>query len=341
MQLITEFQLRERRHLRVNQLITQTTDKPSHSKPVTLINFIEVWRYQPLPNEVVDDGQAGSLRLEKAIRIDDGVPSQIERSTTEIAKGEQIAGSAWQQESPVILQGLSSAEIQIAAQEADVPITAMLAIPIYREFILVDVIVLGLAQGNGGIELWTRDDRDELGISGSCYRGLESFEFISRFVKFPKGAGLPGYSWKFGQPRIIDRPQTNPDFIRSFDRDPAHIERCIGLPIGREYGFPASVLLMLSDQSTPFANEMDVWHCASESPTEEHPSPKIRFQNSHSEVGSEEKQKWCQTICDQIAETRSTVLISQGNELPPQFELGIAMPIFDGQKIKDVFIMLL
>lgn len=217
----------------------------------------------------------------------------------------------------------------------------MLAIPVYREFILVDVIVFGLAQGNGGIELWTRDDRDELGISGSCYRGLESFEFISRFVKFPKGAGLPGYSWKFGQPKIIDRPQTNPDFIRSFDRDPAHIERCIGLPIGREYGFPASVLLMLSDQATPLANEMDVWHCESEAPSDDNPTPRIAFQNSHSEVGSEIKQEWCQTICDQMSQSRATVLIEKSDELPAaDFKLGIALPIFDGQQINDVFVMM-
>ena len=317
----------------------QITDKPS-SKRTALINFIEVWRYQPLPDEVQQDGQGGKLHLQTALRIENGVPVEVDRSTKQLDKGQQIAGSAWQQESPVILQGDSSAEIQTASQEASAPITTMLAIPVYREFILVDVIVFGLSEGNGGIELWTRDDRDELGISGSCYRGLESFEFISRFVKFPKGAGLPGYSWKFGQPRIIDRPQTNPDFIRSFDRDPAHIERCIGLPIGREYGYPASVLLMLSDQATPLANEMDVWHCQSEVPTEEQPAPKISFQNSHSEIGSEAKQQWCQTVCDQIAQTRSTVLMEQADDLPGEFKLGIALPIFDGQQINDVFVML-
>ena len=318
----------------------QTTNKPS-SKRTALINFVEVWRYQPSLDEVQEDGQSGTLQCQSAFRIQNGTPVPIERSVKELAKGQQIAGSAWQQESPVILEGQSSAEIQVAAQESGVPIATMLAIPVYREFVLVDVIVIGLADGNGGIELWTRDDRDELGISGSCYRGLESFEFISRFVKFPKGAGLPGYSWKHGQPRIIDRPQTNPDFIRSFDRDPAHIERCIGLPIGREYGFPASVLLMLSDQNTPLANEMDVWHCESDAPTEQTPLPKIAFKNSHSEIGSEEKEKWCQTICDQIAQTRSTVLLEKSDDLPAQFELGIAMPIFDGQKINDVFVMLL
>lgn len=320
--------------------ISDKPDRPS-SKRTALINFIEVWRYQPLPGEVEQDGQQGKLCLQKSLRIENGVPVEVERSVKELEKGQQIAGSAWRQESPVILQGHSSAEIQTASQKASAPITAMLAIPVYREFILVDVIVFGLAQGNGGIELWTRDDRDELGISGSCYRGLESFEFISRFVKFPKGAGLPGYSWKFGQPKIIDRPQTNPDFIRSFDRDPAHIERCIGLPIGREYGFPASVLLMLSDQATPLANEMDVWHCESEAPSDDNPTPRIAFQNSHSEVGSEIKQEWCQTICDQMSQSRATVLIEKSDELPAaDFKLGIALPIFDGQQINDVFVMM-
>lgn len=317
----------------------QISDKPV-SKRSALINFIEIWRYEPLPNEAQEDVQAGTLRLESSLRIQDGIASPVERSVNEIAKGERIAGSAWQQESPVILQGLSSAEIEETARDSGMPITAMLAIPVYREFTLVDVIVMGLGDGNGGLELWTRDDRDELGISGAFYRGLESFEFISRYVKFPKGAGLPGYTWKYGQPKIIDRPQTNPEFIRSFDRDSAHIERCIGLPIGREYGFPASVLLMLSDTETPIADEMDVWNCDSAAPSEEQPLPNVTFQNSHSQSGSAEKQQWCQRVCDQIAESRETALLSDADELPSQFQLGIAVPIFDGQKISDVFTML-
>lgn len=241
----------------------------------------------------------------------------------------------------MILEGLSSAEIQDTVRDSEMPITTMLAIPIYREFTLVDVIVLGLAEGNSGLELWTRDDRDELGISGACYRGLESFEFISRHVKFPKGAGLPGYTWKYGRPKIIDRPQTNPEFIRSFDRDSAHIERCVGLPIGREYGFTASVLLLLSDAETPIADEMDVWSCDSATPSEEQPLPEVTFKNSYSGTDSTDKQQWCQSVCDQIAQSRGSVLLGDANEPSSQSPLGIAIPIFDGQKINDVFTMLI
>jgi hypothetical protein len=203
----------------------------------------------------------------------------------------------------------------------------------FRDYQLINVVVFGLSAGNGGLEIWSRDDRDELTISGAYYKGLDSFEYISQFVRFPKGAGLPGNSWKNNRPGFLSNPNINPNFIRSFDRDPANIIECVGLPIGREYGFPASVLLFLSDETTPFAKSINVWRC------ETSDDQRTMFSRSISDA-TEYDAKWCQKICDQfqhnpatvIAEPNSDLLDSQGK----MGRAGIFVPFFNGTDITDV-----
>ena len=194
--------------------------------------------------------------------------------------------------------------------------------------------MFGLAVGNGGLEIWSRDDRDELAISGSYYQGLPSFEFISQHVRFPKGAGLPGACWKEDRPRIIAQPQTAPDFIRSFDRDPAHLGDCVGLPIGREYGFPAAILLLLSDENLPLALKLDVWHKQSESSS----SDEIVFSGTRPETANA---TWCQAICDQLIESPNALLLDQSSALlPNNYQSGLFLPFYDGKDLTDVFVVL-
>jgi hypothetical protein len=229
------------------------------------------------------------------------------------------------------MQGSSTMMEQVAS-ESGLAIHGLISIPIFREFTLVNVLVLGLSDANGGLEIWTRDDRDELSISGSYYAGLTAFEFISQFVRFPKGAGLPGSSWKTARPKMIDGPDKDPDFIRSFDRDPAHLGQCIGLPISREYGFPASILLMLSDETNPIANSIDIWHCESDPEMSS-----VRFVDSH----SGDSQSWMQDVCDEVAKEQSSVFLEPGSQqLPEGYNCGVVVPFFAKQKIEDLLVML-
>ena len=193
---------------------TMTTEPPTMtSESLTLINYVEVWT---LPEN--DDGASAEfLQLSHAYAIDHDRTRAVSTSGKN-KLGEGVAGSAWKQHGPVILQGENSAVLQHVRSNAGVPITALLAIPVYRDYHLINVIVFGVTDGNGGIEIWTRDERDELAISGSYYEGLPSFEFISQYVRFPKGAGVPGACWKDGRPRIVPQPHAAPGFIRSFDK---------------------------------------------------------------------------------------------------------------------------
>ena len=317
-------------------MITMTTEPSTMtSESLTLINYVEVWT---LPEN--DDGTpAESLRLNHAYVIDRDKAQAVE-SNGQNRPGEGIAGSAWKQQGPVILQGENSAVLQHVRGIAGVPINALLAIPVYRDYDLVNVVVFGVTDGNGGIEIWSRDERDELAISGAYYEGLPSFEFISQYVRFPKGAGVPGACWKDGRPRIVPRPHAAPGFIRSFDKDPAHLADCIGLPIGREYGFAGSVILLLSDESKPFARNFDLWQCESSAPSDSDSDPAIKFSGSSSKA-SDFDPAWCQQICDQVARERGTILLnSETGNLPDGFEFGVVMPFFAKESINELAVLL-
>jgi hypothetical protein len=317
--------------------MTTMTIKPSTmtSESVTLINYVEVWT---LPEN--DDGSsAESLQLDHAFVVDRDQSRRID-SNQKNSPGQGIAGSAWKQQGPVILQGENSTVLANARSHAGIPIDALLAIPIFRDYDLVNVVVFGVTNGNGGIEIWTRDERDELAISGSWYEGLASFEFISQYVRFPKGAGVPGACWKDGRPRIVPRPAEAPGFIRSFDKDPAHLADCIGLPIGRDYGFAGSIILLLSDESKPFARNFSLWQCESSAPSESDPDPTIKFSGSSSNA-SDFSPAWCQQICDEVAKERGTVILhAESGNLPDGFQFGVVIPFFAKESINDLAVLL-
>ena len=295
------------------------TNHPEPSSGIkTLINYVEFWK--PV-NE--------SLVLETSVILDSDQARSLPATNQTIAKGQGIAGSAWQQEDVVIMQG-SSAILEELNTKTGVAVKALIAIPVYCEFTLLNVVVLGISEGNAGLEIWKRDDRDELSVSGSYYDGLSCFEFISRYVRFPKGAGLPGSCWKTGRPRIIDAPSQDPDFIRSFDRDPADPQQCIGLPLSREYGYPASILLLLSDLGKPLAKHIDILKCESDGDA-------AKFKSSHS-GGSE---SWRLRLVDSIGMMQTAIeLTGDSDLLPERYHYGIAIPFFANKQVEDVFVML-
>ncbi len=317
--------------------MTTMTLEPSTltSELLTLINYVEVWT---LP--ATDESESQSvLQLDHAYVIGREDVRRLD-STGRNGLGEGIAGSAWKQQRPVILQGENSAVLQHVIDISGLPIEVLLAIPVYRDYQLVNVVVFGLTAGCGGVEIWSRDDRDELAISGSYYEGLSSFEFISQYVRFPKGAGVPGACWKDGRPRIIAQPHAAPNFIRSFDKDPAQLSQCIGLPIGREYGFAGSVILLLSDEAKPLARNFNLWQCESSTPTEGDTNPAVRFTSSSldtSDLGSD----WCQSVCDRVAIDRQTLLLTSGSDgLPVGFRFGVVIPFFCNESIDDLAVLL-
>ncbi len=284
-------------------MTTATQDHPPSMTATTncLIRYIEIW----VP------GNDGSVVLESARVVDADCLRALTPQITTFQLGEGLIGSAVKQRSPVIFQDLPSTDLQRVRDQSGVPVTAMLAFPVYLEDRLINVIAVGLVDGDGAAEIWTRDDRDELSVSGSIYRGLDSFEYMSQHVRFPKGAGLPGYCWKFGVPKMLSDPGTNPNFIRSFDRDRAALTSVVGLPISRSYGYPESILLLMSSQSIPLANYAAVLKVDAALPEDDAPFPPITVTSIENSSQEDDDIDWQQTAVDQMAACGSCCLIDE------------------------------
>ena len=222
-----------------------------------------------------------------------------------------------------------------AQARAHTELTALVAVPFVNDRNTVTIVVFGLSPGFGGLEVWTRDDRDELSISGSYYEGLDSFEFISQYVRFPRGSGLPGNSWKSRRPRMVKDPGTNADFIRSFAKDPADLAACIGIPVTCEYGSEGAVVLLLSSAQQPFANQIDILTCESSAPSKDEILPPVRFVECQStEDDSDGLATRLQATCDRLAESRDVLWLKSGDPcLPPGVRGSLVVPFFDKHQI--------
>ncbi len=221
----------------------------SMQKHSTLVQYIEVWNAEA-------DGQ--TMRLIRHARLRGNV---VDSDTSEqrIRCGEGLAGMAWHQRHAIILQEAPSELLQRIGSKNGLELAALIAYPVMKGQEVLSVIVLGISAGPGAFEVWSRDDRDELSISASYYSGLKSFEFISRHVKFPKGAGLPGTVWKSGQPKLARDLAHSAGFMRSFAADETELNTGLGLPVGSSAGNSESVLLLLSSNTKPFAVGFEIW----------------------------------------------------------------------------------
>lgn len=322
----------------------QMTEMPETASPAatTLVSYIEIWSPEPADATADPDAvesKSPCLRLDGAWSVHDQGVDTVLPTTTVVGRGEGIAGSAWQQKGAVIQQDHPSAILDRTSAQCGRSLSAVVAFPVFCGYELIGVVVMGLTQGPGGVEIWSRDDRDELAISGSRYSGLKTFDYISQYVRFPKGAGLPGYCWKHDRPRMVEQPAVNPNFIRSFDRDPARLSDCVGLPIGRDFSFPASVLLLLSDESTPFANAIDIWQCESIPPTSDSPTPAIAFE-SNSKSNSTWEPSFTNSLCTRMAKTRRAVLVNREEaSLPEGASAVLAVPYFTKDAITEILVM--
>lgn len=214
-----------------------------------LIQYVEVWIMD-------EDGQSLQLQGHGRIR---GSAEESFSSVVRLRNGEGPAGMAWHQRRAIILQEAPSELLKRMGTKNGVELSAMIAFPVLHGQQVRGVVVLGIGVGPGAFEVWNRDDRDELSVSAGYYSGLKKFEFISRFVRFPKGAGLPGSVWKSGDAGIATDLPRNDRFMRSFAADDAELHTGLGLPVGTFGGHSESVLVLLSSHAKPIANVFEIW----------------------------------------------------------------------------------
>lgn len=305
-------------------MIMSSIESPAETfQPVgeSLVQYAEVW----LPNEDQSEliCQASGGRLNASA---DAVSTRSADGRT-VKPGEGLAGSAWKQKTATILQEAPSELMASLNAEVGTSLNAFVAIPLFCQQDIRGVVVLGLNEAHGGVEVWSRDDRDELAVTSGHYSGLPSFEFITRYTRFPKGAGLPGMVWKLGVARLAQNLETSSGFIRSFGKDPAVITSAIGLPVASQRGFPASVLLLLSTQETPLAGMTQLWDCQHEQVEEE----RVVSITSHETIGgttSSEICRWQQEVMHHINRDGRPLLLGREQvSLPEGATFCLSLPV--------------
>lgn len=302
----------------------------------TLIQYIEVW------TATADGSQ---LELKSACTVQSGnQPSSGSAQLGQVAaRGEGIAGRAWNQKSATILQEKPCELLDGISQQCGVVLSAVLAISVFDQTDIRGVVVLGLGDGYGAAEVWRRDDRDELSVDVACYSGLPSFEFMNRYVRFPKGAGLPGQIWQSGEPQIVQDLATNEAFVRTFDNDPAQLTAAIGIPIGSIHGFPNAVLLLLSSEQTPLVGSIEFWGCEQLPLHENEETPGVKLTRC-SVVGVDaaiDPAGWQNQIAKSVAAHRMPALITSAQEtLPEGASFVLCIPVFKSKQLVGIISLL-
>ncbi|MEW4455905.1 hypothetical protein AB1L30_24770 [Bremerella sp. JC817] len=190
------------------------------------------------------------------------------------------------------------------------------------------------------IEIWTRTERDELGLHQSVYRGLERFERISPYVKFPRGSGLPGETWDDRKSRIIARLDQSKAFMRAAGAREEGLRYGLGIPVMATEHELDSVLVILSTVDFPFQQAMETWVPNADQ------TELSRVQTSYAEgikPSERDQVAYGEGLIGQCFASRIPQLTTSADEdasLGPIFDQGarfaLALPVFNGDRLVQI-----
>lgn len=284
-----------------------------------LISYVEVWRLN-------EGGTALDRSTTRFVGQPDREDSNLGHRT--LKPGEGIAGAAWKQRSVVLIQDQPNNRLQQIVHETDRGLAAVVALPVFCQNEILGVLVLGLTESFGAVEVWARDERDELAIADAHYSGLPSFEFITRYTRFPKGAGVPGAVWKSGLPKIAHDLKNSAGFIRSFGNDPATVSTAVGLPIAMSGGFPASVLLFLEASDAPLSRRTELVSCEPDKSGDGVIATSVQVVG---QLQPTEANSWHQSVAQQIHSSGGPCLMETPSSESSDFH--VAWPVYAGNQL--------
>lgn len=172
------------------------------------------------------------------------------------SQGSSLAEQAWHQQTPMISSPINGSAAGEVSNDCQV------AYPCQSGNELRGVLVLELHFNDsqrGAVEVWSRDERNELGLRNSHFANLELTARISPYVKFPRAAGLPGQSWDTRSPQLLDGLQHHPDFMRASAAKSDGLSTGIALPLMHTEFDLSDVLVFLSSASSPLSHIFEIW----------------------------------------------------------------------------------
>lgn len=200
----------------------------------TLLKAVEVWR--PTPDGAQLQCSCHSLEARGPLGLEDNDPVSL----------------AWSNRTPVIGD----------APPSEHGPAVVLALPAYRGDACRGVLALQFSnaiEGQGAIEVWRRNERNELARDEAWYHGLKRFAAISRCVKFPRRAGLPGKVWADRFPRVLGSLGSSSSFVRAAGARAEGLATALGVPFMSNALELESVLLLLCSRGAPLFRAVEVW----------------------------------------------------------------------------------
>lgn len=178
------------------------------------------------------------------------------------AKGEGLPGQAWDMAQPVIFKTLDQASFLRQEIARKLHLTCGVAIPFFSRDELTGVFVMLCREDEnhvGALEVWhTPPNQYEMGLLDGHFGIASKFEFQSKYVKFPKGQGLPGQVWNSKRPVIMNDLGSTKRFLRRDSAQAAGITRGLGFPVGK-IDTSNYVFTILSALATPICGRFEAW----------------------------------------------------------------------------------
>lgn len=224
---------------------------------------------------------------------------------------------------------------------------ALLGIPVVNNDDLRAILMLDLVcdtTAPGAIEVWSRDERDELGLNGAIFSALNRFANISQFVRFPRGSGLPGMCWEDRQVKLVHQLGKSPGFMRAAGARAGGLDVGIAVPVMKSEHNLHSVLLMLSSAQVPIARSFEVWNVDDTQTT-------LTLSSSSDDAESVPELEYAmgEGLVGMACELGIPVVSNELDTIDPKRTDGfrnigisraIALPVYIGQQIRSVLLML-
>lgn len=171
---------------------------------------------------------------------------------------------AFREEFRDVAQGVATSGLPTLLMESEqLPshVAAVLAFPLYRGGEIVSVVALAAARDEaalGVFEIWEpMGVYEEVGLARGYYSKLDRFQNVSSYVRFEKGAGLPGTVWANRRAAVQNDLPNHPGFLRAAGASAEELTSAVGIPVFDD-DFVASVVLISSAKS-PLARGIEIW----------------------------------------------------------------------------------
>ncbi|MEM1305545.1 MAG: hypothetical protein AAGG46_11645, partial [Planctomycetota bacterium] len=207
----------------------------------SLVQAIEVWR---------PDSSGGRLEWTAGAYGDEPLLGD-QRGGRTIGPGDGVVGEAFEQGLPTVAPcGAESLDDELRGLD----VSHIVAIPTMHHGQCRGIVSLLCGESDrrqGAVEIWRPNERNELAVTSGWYANLEQLGSISRFVKFPRRAGLPGQVWENRFPKVLGSLGTSKDFVRAAGAKADGLSTGVGIPFMRSAREIDAVLLLLSAQRSP------------------------------------------------------------------------------------------